>query len=232
MTDAITAISQSMNADLAQLRTVGQNISNAGTHGFRANSVVPAVDNLSGSGIPNPENMRTYVSTESGALQSTGRSLDFAISGDGYFAVSTPDGVRYTRNGAFSLDAEGRLLAASGHPVLGEGGEIRLKNASVSVTLDGLIYTDGEQVDAFVLASPGKEQSIEVADGGLYSFKAAGDDTASRIHQGMLEASNVNVTSEMVRMIELSRHIESVQRAMLSYDRMLDTGINQIGSKR
>lgn len=235
MSDAITAISESMNTDLLRLRAASQNVTNAGTHGFRAIQFLPvtqSADSTAGNRIPGPENLHEQISMSSGSLQSTGRSLDVALSGNAFFSVMTPAGVQYTRNGSFNLDAEGRLLTAAGFPVLGESGSIALRDASFSVDLDGRIMQEGVVVDRFVLASPADGSEVQSAGTGLYTFKATGETHSARVHQGMLETSNVNVTNEMVRLIELSRHLESVQRAMVTYDRMLDVGINQLGSKR
>lgn len=235
MSDPITAISQSMNADLVRMRAVSQNVTNAGTNGFRALQFLPVdIDDAIQAGrIPGPEMLAENVSLQAGSLRSTGRSLDLAISGNAFFTVLTPEGVRYTRDGAFQLDGEGNLLTTAGFPVLGESGPIRLQDASVTVTLAGELQTDDAVVATLSLATPASADSVRSLGGNLYSFNNADNDaTNSTIHQGMLETSNVSVTDEMVRLIELSRHLESVQRAMNTYDRMLDAGINQLGSKR
>lgn len=234
MSDAITAISQSMNADLLRLRATGQNIVNANTNGFRATRFLPVNETADSSQlerIPGPEALAEHIALQAGTLQNTGRSLDVALSGNGFFKILTPDGVRYTRDGAFRLDANGNLLTAAGFPVLGENGAIALKDASITINTAGDILKGGVVVDRFAVAAPAPDAVIRASDKSLYSFSA---DTVPvyTTHQGMLETSNVDVTGEMVRMIEISRHLQSVQRAMGVYDRMLDVGINQLGSSR
>lgn len=233
MSDPLTAISNALNTDLKRLETISHNITNANTHGFKAMQLVP-VDNSSmfpGS-IPDVHSLTNKLSTGDGTLQSTGRSLDFAISGSAFFSVMTPDGIAYVRNGSLSLNARGELITAAGHRLLGESGSITVQDNSFRVTEDGAIEVDGLTVDRLRLASPRDGTEVTRATDGTFRFGEGMLSRDAKVHQGMLETSNVDVTAEMVRLIETSRHMESVQRAMRIYDQMLDTGINQIGKGR
>ncbi|HET7370766.1 MAG TPA: flagellar hook-basal body protein [Gammaproteobacteria bacterium] len=228
MSDAITAIAQYMRLDLERLRAVSENVANTQTTGYRA-LLLEAVAQPAGEGdsVTGPA-VRSFYSTADGALTTTGQSLDFALSGNAWFAVLSPDGVRYTRDGAFHLDADGRLLTAMGLPVLGRSGPIVLSNASVTADARGVIsYGDRPVAQLRIVALP-SQSALHLAGPNLYRFAAApANDYVVR--QGALETSNVNQSDEMVRMIGISRHIESIQRAVVAYDRMLGSAINQLG---
>jgi flagellar basal body rod protein FlgG len=81
-----------------------------------------------------------------GALQHTENPFDLALEGDGFFAIETPQGTRYTRQGAFSRAADGTIVTLSGHPLLGEGGPIRIEG-NMEVAADGSVRSDGAEVD-------------------------------------------------------------------------------------
>jgi flagellar basal-body rod protein FlgF len=89
-----------------------------------------------------------YTDLQQGALTTTGNPLDVAIDGAGFFAVQTPQGVRYTRNGAFQRNAGGILTTRAGDPVLGEGNQpIRVPpNATVKIGEDGAVLANGTRV--------------------------------------------------------------------------------------
>jgi flagellar basal-body rod protein FlgF len=153
-----------------------------------------------------------------GTLSQTGNTFDFGIEGDGFFAVGGPEGERYTRDGRFSTDATGRLITAQGLPVLGEGGsEIVLDptKGPPSVSVDGVISQGAERV--------GRLQTVEFSalsvlskDGdGLYintSNETPSPSTESRVHQGMVEGSNVQPIIEITNLIEISRAYERMAK--------------------
>jgi flagellar basal-body rod protein FlgF len=161
-----------------------------------------------------------------GSIQSTGRSLDVAVNGQGWIAVQAADGSEaYTRAGNLQLDADGNLTDSRGNPVMGTGGPITIPQSSqISVGKDGTISAvpmgQGPDTIAAVgqikLVNPDATQMSEGADGLTHmndGSSADADDTVT-LTPGALEASNVNPSSELVKMISLSRQYEMQVRSI------------------
>jgi flagellar basal body rod protein FlgG len=152
----------------------------------------------------------------SGAVATTGRDLDFAIRGSGFFVVDTPAGPRYTRNGHFKRRADGVLTTSDGDVVQGENGPITLTAGALSTSEDGTIRTGANVA--------GKLRIVEFADMGVLAregstrFNAgAATPTATatpRVERGALEKSNVSVVDRIAEMTANSRTFEALQRGM------------------
>ncbi|MBI3428230.1 MAG: flagellar basal-body rod protein FlgF [Acidobacteria bacterium] len=153
-----------------------------------------------------------------GTARQTGRTLDVALEGDGLLVVQTPRGERYTRDGSLTLDANGQLVTAHGDLVVGEAGPITIRPGEVSISEDGLITSAGQEQGRLKVVrfdSPGtallkESDSLFVANGGAQPQAAP----QTRLHQGMLEASNVNPVGEMALMLQNNREFESLQRSV------------------
>jgi flagellar basal body rod protein FlgG len=151
-----------------------------------------------------------------GMMASTGRDLDVALDGPGFFVIQTPEGERYTRDGAFMRRSDGVLTTRDGNPVLGEDGEIRFGTEAVKIAEDGTIQV-GEAVagrlKVVAFDAPG---DLERESG--VRFRAAGDATptaaTARIVPGSLEAANVSVVERMAALTEISRAFEGLQRGI------------------
>ena len=208
------------------------NLANASTTGFRADFQNALSQQVEGEGFPS----RVYATVEDagvdysmGSIMSTGRELDAAINGQGFFAIQAADGGEaYTRAGDFRVDNLGRLETGAGHPVLGNGGPITVPaHAKLEIGADGTISIQplGQSantlaiVDRIKLVNPSHDQLqkgidglIRVRDGG-----AAVADASVSVVSGSLETSNVNTVGALVRMIELARqyetHIKMMQTA-------------------
>jgi flagellar basal-body rod protein FlgF len=166
----------------------------------------------------------TYTDLQPGPLMRTGNPLDVAIEGEGYFAVQTPAGIRYTRNGAFSLNAEGILITREGFPVLGTQGVIRLpRSATLEIGEDGSLRIDGRVVDRLQIV-----QGTMRKDTNGWLVGNATPVATLRLITGMLEGANVNIVREMVEMIEYLRAYETHQRAIQAQDETLGRAINEI----
>jgi len=166
----------------------------------------------------------TYTDLQPGPLMRTGNPLDVAIEGEGYFAVQTPAGIRYTRNGAFSLDAQGTLVTREGFPVMGSRGVIRIpRHATLAIGEDGSLRIDGKVVDRLQIVQGTMRKD---ADGWLVGN--ATPVATPRLVTGMLEGSNVNIVREMVDMIAYLRAYETHQKAVHAQDETLARAINEM----
>jgi flagellar basal-body rod protein FlgF len=222
---AMTGATQTMRAQDA----VSHNLANASTVGFKAElssfQSVPVLGPGANTRINAVAQGEGQDYTQ-GSIQQTGRSLDVAVNGSGWIAVQSADGSEgYTRAGNLQLDAEGNLTDARGNPVMGSGGPITIPDSSsISVGKDGTISTvpmgQGPNTIAAVgqikLVNPDPTQMTEGSDGLMHmndGSTADTDDTVT-VTSGALEASNVNPSSELVKMISLSRQYEMQVRSI------------------
>jgi len=184
----------------------------------------------SGSGVQPDE---VYTNHEGGPLKQTYNPLDLAIVGEGFFALDSPQGTRYTRDGAFVLDNENRLSTVGGFLVMGEDGPITIKGRTVMFAPDGTALVDGEKVGKVKVVTF-KEPSEEIKKIGDNLFAGNGGDEMPvenpKIMPGFLEGSNVNPVKEMVDMIRALRAYETNQRMITSQDGTVDKLINTVGT--
>lgn len=174
--------------------------------------------------------------TTRGPAKQTGNPLDLMLESDGYFAVMTPDGVRYTRDGALTLSSEGQLVTQSGHPVMGAKGDIFVRAEGLDINRQGEIYLDGELVDRVLVYRFADEAALERVGGNQFFFGGPFEDRAlvaqPEIASGFLEGSNVNPIQNLTAMILAHRSYEAYQKAVSSYDAMMDRTSNSIGELR
>ncbi|MBO8142173.1 MAG: flagellar basal-body rod protein FlgF [Firmicutes bacterium] len=174
----------------------------------------------------------TYTVYEAGPLRFTGNSFDVALVGNGFFAVETPGGVRFTRDGRFTLDGDGWLVTLTGYRVLGQAGPIRILGSDVRIDEDGRVFVDGELVAALQPVGFDEPQGLLREGAGLWAATAASgppQPAGARVHQGYLEQSNVNLVSTMVELISAYRSYEANQRVVQAYDQTLGKAVNELG---
>ena len=171
-----------------------------------------------------------------GPAVETKDSSDMMLEGEGLFAIQTQDGVRYTRSGDFKISPDGVLMTSSGHPVMGERGNIFVRSNSFEVNPRGEIYQDGELVDRIKVFEFSDQKQLERT--GDNNFFFAGPDSErtvaenTSVRQGYIEGSNVNAIKNLTAMIIAHRSFEAYQKAISNYDKMLEKGSNSIGEVR
>lgn len=181
-----------------------------------------------------PDNV--YVDYSEGNMIKTGSPFDVFIKGSGFLTVMTPDGIKYTRNGNLSLNAEGFIVTSDGSKVMGKDGFIRVDPESagaVSINDYGEVFQDADIKGVLRIADFKKPYKL-LREGNSY-FKPQEPDTAVvesqgfAIKQGYLEGSNVNIIKNMVDMISAYRNFEADQKAETSQDETLQKAINDVG---
>jgi len=212
--------------------TLAQNLANASTNGYRrrvgaAESFEGALRRAARLGIPR---YGEAIDFAPGDVRETGSPLDLALDGRGFFGVETSAGVRYTRNGAFTLDAQGRIVAGDGARLLGKGGPIQIDPARgpVVVSENGEVRQDGEVRGTLRLDEFADPRLLVPDETGRFQAPRGVEprpSTPSRVRQGYLEGSNVNVTEELVDMIAAFRSFEASQRALLTSDRVREQSL-------
>jgi len=171
-----------------------------------------------------------------GDIRFTGNTLDFAIYGEGFFKVDTPDGMLYSRKGNFTLDNVGFLTTQEGYKVMGEGGPIGIFGNQIHVNDKGVITADGAEVGRIDMVTF-ENASALVKDGMSCYRNVSGEpetpvDSDTKIQQGYVELSNVNVAEEMVNMIHCSRAFEGYQKAIQVLDGVNNKAINEVSRLR
>ena len=225
-----------------ELDVIANNVANVTTNGFKARAsrfreyLMPGA---SAASFQRPDRPLSYVAdagtaldVSGGAIERTGNALDAAIKGPGFFAVQTAGGERYTRNGAFTIDSQGRLVTSDGNPVLGDNGPITLDPRETGLTIgaDGTVSTDQGQRGRLRLVDFANPAALRNEGANLLSSptpaQAAGPN--SRIQGGALERSNVRPIVEMSRLIEVNRSYTNVAAMVSRIDDLRRNAISRL----
>ena len=212
------------NALTRRLEVAANNMANVSTAGFKAESVLfEPVIRRPASIVENPttvEFVRDYTIARDfrpGSLQRSDNPLDVALTGDGFFTVSTPTGNAYTRDGQFSLDINGRLINHDGKPVLDDAGAeitLDLTKGSPLIGKDGNITQGGTNIAKLGIVTFEKPGALEKTGDNLWRSKgqAANPAASFEVVQGMVEGSNVVAINELTNIMQISRAFESAAR--------------------
>lgn len=218
---------------LAAQSSVAHNLANANTTGFKAEMAAFRSVAVLGPGQQtriNAVSQGLGADFSPGAEMATGRDLDVAVRGAGWIAVQAPDGSEaYTRAGDLTIDSEGVLTTSSGHPVLGDGGPITLppyskldigSDGSIALVPLGQGATTVSSAGTIKLVNPDPSSLERGPDGLMRTRDGSTPDTDAsvKLAAGALEASNVNPSVSLVRMIELSRQFEMQMQGVKNAD--------------
>ena len=156
-----------------------------------------------------------------GQIEATGRNLDVAIEGDGFFELSTEQGPLFTRNGVFFIGPDGSIVNATGLPVAGESGPLQVADGmtpdQIKISADGTVSAGEIEVGKLKIVSFDDPQKLELRGRVLFELgKAIPGESTSVVRQGKREQSNVNATQQLVKLIVGMRHHETAQKALKS----------------
>ena len=168
-----------------------------------------------------------------GQLTRTNAPFDLAINGKGYFQVQTANGTRYTRNGHFSLDAQGQIVTDSGDPVIGEGGPITVSpdDGDIHIARDGTVSGKQGQLGKLTLVDFANDGALVKEGGSFYSTDQQPQSVATQnIEQGMIETSNVQPVIEMSHMLEVMRNYQATASLTQSQEDLMRQAIDKLGS--
>ena len=230
--------------------TTSNNIANSTTSGFKAQNTIESsfgehvVNRMSSLGsIAQPNigtgafmtvNSDTYTDFTQGNLEDTGRSVDMALNGKGFFLVESETlGQVVTRNGQFELNADGELILPGVGKVLNDGGStITLDGSNFAVSGNGVISIGGDEVDMLAVVIPDGEgvQMKSVGNGAYQSDNyTQAEEGTYQVLQGKLEVSNVNMAQEMSKLIAGQNHYSSCAQIIKMYDKINEITVNQVG---
>ncbi len=234
-----------MVSTMRQLEVVIHNIANAQTTGFKQERVagVSFDDQLvyqqaAMAGPPLGQLGLAAVAEQpgldlsQGPLQATGRSLDLALEGPGFFVIQTADGPAYTRDGSFVRDVDGNLVTQDGAPVMGENGPIQVLDGRLAFGPDGSVLVDDQPVDRLLIVDFEAGVTLRRIGNNLFVPRdpavQPGPAAAVTVRQGYVEGSNVDLTGAMTTMLELQRAYEASQRMIQEQDAMTARAVNDI----
>lgn len=245
-----------------RLDILANNLANADTNGYKkegttsqtfADELAIKIKDTSNYSMPRKLGVismgvhigETYTDYNQGSFKVTDNPTDFALSGEGFFAIAFTDkqgntSVKYTRDGAFVVNTQGYLVTKDGDYVLNRDGamngnaDARIRvNPNLKITVDqmGNIFQDDVQVGTIGVVDFEDYNYLAKYGENLYDLVQGGTRIASQaeVEQGMIEASNINVVSEMVNMITISRAYQAGQKVINTIDETLDKSANQIG---
>ncbi len=222
MAEITSQISSTIDGLTQEFNLIAHNLANVSTAGFKRKCSTFSKSLLAqGAGTTEETSgeadlYSTFDFTQGSRIE-TGRTLDFALCGKGFFVIETPQGPLYTRNGMFRLDEKGQIVDSMGRTVAGESGPISIPPeaglSQISVSTDGNISAAGASVGKFKLVDFKDNESELIADG-FNCFQTPEDMEPEPpenliVKQGAHEGSNVQLVEELVDMIMVSRLYEA-----------------------
>ena len=219
------------------------NIANTGTPGFKAVGVMFSDYLVHQRGVAAPPGGRqvqmvqdraTFRDFGPGQVSRTGNPLDVTLQGDGFFAVETPRGERYTRAGRFSLSTAGQVVDGGGNPVLGTDRRpinVPPESGAITVMGDGTVTTDTGQVGKFRVVQFDDQQALQAEGNSLFAAaqQPPREVATPAVAQGTIEGANIQAVVELTRMMAEMREFEfaaqfadtEAQRQQTAIDRIL-----------
>ncbi len=230
-----------MRTRLDQLDRLAADISNVNTAGYKsersadAQADRPQFSRVLQSAIDVTSGTRR-LDVSPGTLTATGRDLDVAVEGKGFFVIDTPAGPRYTRNGHFSRSADGTLVADDGAAVEGTSGPIVLGKGEVKIEADGTVRTGGAPVGKLKVVTFDDPTVLSAESGARLRAPESvepQDVDKPLVHGGTLEQSNVSVVDRVAQLTSVTRGFEALQKALSLVMNDIDgRAIDQLGRLR
>ncbi len=225
----VTVVVQAGIRQEMKMETIINHLANVGTTGFKAD--IFSFDEMLQANMS--------IDFSQGGFIPTGNSLDLAINGDGFFKIQTQRGIRYTRNGTFTLNSDNMLVTQNGDPVLGDRGPISIQGGRVEINDSGEIWVEDKTTGTMGMV--GKPAIVDFAQKDRFTKEGESlfiyngsplDEIAPEgaiVRQGELEMPNVNTVMEMTKMIETMRSYESCMKTLQAMDETDSKAINELG---
>lgn len=217
------------------------NLANVNTTGFKKDGVFrkylvnhATILKQNSTDFKNIEDVDRIVTDFSqGDLVPSGNPLDTAIEGTGFFVIETPEGIRYTRSGNFTLDEDGFITTHEGYRVLGNNGPVQIAGNELFIGDDGTVTVDNNFIDVLRVVDFPQPYRLNKLGENLYEAEPGTeiDKTVDSfaLRQGFIETANVETVEEMVKMIQTFRDFEANQKSIQMQDTTLDRAVNDVG---
>lgn len=217
------------------LEISAQNLANADTVGYKKerltfksllfSEVQPELTKEPNDGRRMNDFEAPFIDFSQGILIKTGRNLDLAIEGDGFFSI---EGGFYTRKGTFEINKDGYLVTKDGQKVLGNGSPIKLPFGNLEINEQGEISVNGLVSGKVDIVNFSNKESLKKIQNGYYVSTEIPFPVNVKISSGYIEKSNIDVVNEMVYMINSLREFETYQKAVQTFDMITDKAINEM----
>jgi len=208
-----------------RLDTISNNLANINTNAFKK-------DVISFNQVLTMKNT-SAIDLTPGPIRYTGNKFDVALGSPGFFKIQTSRGIRYTRDGSFTLNEDGLLVTQNGDTVLGQNGPIRINGSNVSMNIDGQVLVENEPVDRILVMDFRQPRLLRKEGSSSYIYQGEERDIFAAenvsVQQGYTEGSNVSPIQEMIKMVEALRAFESAQKAIQCMDEITDKMVNDPG---
>jgi len=239
----------SLSQQLAAYRSmdvIANNLANVSTPGFKRESakfeeyvthVAPSEGQTGQQSVSFVKDAGVARDISQGSIETTGAPLDLAINGKGFFTVQTPNGMRYTRDGHFTLDANGQIVTSEGYALQGDSGAITITpdDQNIQIGRDGTISSIvngiGNQIGKLQVSAFADDSALTKQGDNLYSTMQTPTVAAdSTIKQGALESSNVQPVLEISHMIEVMRAYQATASLSQSQEDLTRQAIDKLGA--
>lgn len=214
-----------MKAQMEALDILANNLANINTSGFKEQKAFFKYLSEAGAAGSDDDssNIRSVsaegaVNLADGSLQPTGRDLDIALVGEGFLAVQTPQGIRYTRNGSLRLNEKSELVVSGGYQVLDDaGGRMTIGPGRLNITEKGIVYSGSRRVGQIRMVTFEEPAKVVRQGSSLIAppeSKPTPKPANTQVKQGFLEQSNVNAVAAVVEMVGIMRRFEAVSKSV------------------
>ncbi|MBV9267806.1 MAG: flagellar basal-body rod protein FlgF [Acidobacteriaceae bacterium] len=222
-----SAAASGMRTSLESLDLLANNLANTQTNGYKVDrefyDMYTSADALAGGEndpTQMPDIIKNWTDFSQGSLQQTSNPLDFAVGGEGFFAVNGPGGnTLYTRNGSFRLSPTGQLTTQDGYAVRDVNGNPVQLDPTQPITVDttGAITQGGQTVAQLQVASFADLSQLSKQGTTYFRFNGQAADikrAPGEVEQGKVEGSNVTPAESAVRLVTVMRQFEMLQKAI------------------
>jgi flagellar basal-body rod protein FlgF len=244
MSQGFYTAAQAMLIQQRRLNSTSNNLANVNTSGYKREEIIVSnfqqllsyrLDNSGKHVIGSTSQLQTVDEVmnffEQANITATENPLDLAIAGDGFFQSGEPGNLVYTRNGSMSIDAQGYLTLSKSGRLRGADGPIYVGNSQFTVLSDGTVLSQEKEIlGRIVLYSADDISGLMRTENGSYlDSEGSMQAIEGTIIQGHLERSNVDITTEMTRLIEIQRNFQSVANALKTIDQLNAKTVSEIG---
>ncbi|MEA4921202.1 MAG: flagellar hook-basal body protein [Clostridiaceae bacterium] len=242
MENAVYAAASGMSTWSRTLDITANNLANANTPGFKSQRIAIGTfgehvtsriggseSGEIGSTTRGSAPQDIYSSSKDGTIVQSGKSTDLAIVGKGYFAIEQDGEIRLSRDGGFSVNADGYLVNSAGSRVLGEQGAINVGDGQFKVSENGTVTTADGTAGKLRIVVPQDEAAAQRLGDGTYSYNGTEEAFTGSVAQGMMEISNVEIVDEMTSMMEASRAFQSCSQILKILDSVNQRMVTEIG---